>query len=131
MKSLSDYMNNQQTEAFNLFGAFFAFSTAQFEEQKKPGVDYQLLGHGLVAPKGKGSQLMTALDLIHQKAVRQDLADNGIKAIVHRELANYECQITGDYSDVVDALEPYGITEQIIKAEYSEFYQHCIDNDYF
>ena len=131
MKYLSNYMEDQQTEAFKVNGAFFAFSSKQFDEQKADGVKYVSVGAGLIAPKENVTQLIDQLDTIHQTAMQQDIAENGVKAIIHRELANHECQITMDYSDAFAVLEPYGITEEQVKAEWGEFWQTCVDNDYF
>jgi len=131
MRYLSSYTNDQTTEVFNRFGAFFAFSDEQFNKAKQAGVEYESLGAGLIAPVGSATALMGELANIHNKARQQDISDHGIKAIIHRELANHECQITMDYTDALPALEPYGITVEQIKAEWDEFYQHCVDNDYF
>ena len=131
MKYLSDYMNDKQTEAFNKYGAFFAFSNSQYNEKKKEGVKYNSLGAGLIAPVGTGKALSNELERIYNEAIKQDVTDNGIKAIIHRELANHECQLTGDYSEVIDKLKDYGITVEQIKTEYPPFLQYCIDNDYF
>lgn len=131
MKYLSDYMKDKPTELFNQYGAFFAFSNKQFDEKKKQGVKYAALGAGLIAPAEHAEQIRSGLDAIYNEAIKQDIEDNGIKAIIHRELGNHECQITYDYSEVVDKLAPYGITEDQVKAEWAEFMQICIDNDYF
>jgi len=131
MKYLSDYTNEKQTEVFKKFGAFFAFSNSQFEKNKKDGVDYVSLGAGLIAPKESGDDIVIALDKIQEEAMKQDIAENGIKGIIYRELGNHECQITGDPGEVIEALKPYGITKEQIKSEWDEFYQMCIDNNYF
>ena len=131
MQYLSSYMNDKQTDVFNKYGAFFAFSNEQYKEKAVDGIKYASLGSGLIAPVGTGKDLMSALDLIHKSAIQQDITENGITAIIHRELGNYECQITCDYDDVIDVLKPYGVTVEQIKAEYSVFFQHCVDNDYF
>jgi len=38
MKYLTNYIEEEQTEALNRAGAFFAFSDKQFDEAKKEGV---------------------------------------------------------------------------------------------
>ena len=44
------------------------------------------------------------------------IAENGLVAIIKRELSNYECYYTGEIEDAVDTLEDYGITyEQVLK----------------
>ena len=131
MKYLSHYMEAAQTRAFDEAGAFFAFGQKQFDEKKKPDVKYYSLGAGLICPKDTADKLTEALDNISKAAIKQDIDENGKKAIIHRELANHETQITMDITDTVSALDGYGITAEEIQAEYKEFYQECVDNDCF
>lgn len=132
MKYLSNYTENLQTELFNKTGAFFAFSNAQFDEQKQEGVNYAAIGAGLICPKSNVDALINGLDRINSDGIAADIADNGIKAIIHRELANHECQISMDISDAVAKLADYpGITRETVQAEWKEYFQNCIDNDYF
>ena len=107
MKSLSDYTNHAQTEAFTRFGAFFAFSEKQFCEQGPPGVAYCELSTGLICPKEHAQALLEALVEINKQDIEQDIAENGIEAIIRREIANYECFYTRDISDCVEVLESY------------------------
>ncbi|CDT63678.1 hypothetical protein VCR4J2_750251 [Vibrio coralliirubri] len=67
MKYLSHYIQTKQTQAFNEAGAFFAFSTKQFDEAKKEGVKYASLGMGLICPVDNAEQLMNRLDSIAQE----------------------------------------------------------------
>ena len=131
MNYLSDYTSEKQTQLWNDNGAFFAFSKKQLNEEKKEGVVYVSLGMGLIAPKENASKVIEGLESINTEGIKQDISENGIKAIIHRELANYEAQITGDISDTVQALEDYGITREQVSAEYPAYFQFCIDNDYF
>ena len=131
MNYLSDYTSENQTKLLNDNGAFFAFGEKQLDEQTQEGVSYVLIGAGLIAPKENASKILKGLESIIAEGIQQDISDNGIKAIIHRELGNYETQITGDISDTVDALEDYGITRAQVSAEYPAYFQHCIDNDYF
>jgi len=131
MKYLSDYTNVKQTKLWNDNGAFFAFGDKQLDEQKQEGVSYVSLGMGLIAPKENASKIIEGLESIYTEGIQQDISDNGIKAIIHRELANHEAQITGDISDTVEALEFYGITRAQVRAEYPSYFEHCVANDYF
>ena len=131
MKYLSDYMNDKQSAVFEKYGAFFAFSEKQFKEKEKEGIQYSSIGAGLIAPVGTGQAIMNDLDQIHQDAVQQDIKENGVKAIIHRELGNHEAQITMDIDDTLDALDGYGITREQVQAEWKEYFQMCVDNDYF
>ncbi len=131
MKHLNDYMKEKQTAAFNKFGAFFAFSDKQFKERQKDGVKYTSMGAGMIAPTSNVANLHQALNTIRLDAIKQDIAENGIKAIIHREFGNYVCQLGIDYTDAVDALAGYGITDKQFSIEWSEYYQKCIDNNWF
>ena len=131
MKYLSDYMNDKQTEVFNKYGAFFAFSNKQFEEKKKDGVEYNNLGSGMIAPIENAMLIIEALECIYKESILLDIKENGIPAIIHRELGNHECQITNDIDEVTEALKDYGITEKQIQNEWDLFYTKCVQNDWF
>ena len=131
MNYLSDYTNAKRTKLWNENGAFFAFGQKQLDEKKQEGVVYVSMGLGLIVPKGNAARVFEGLESIHTEGIKQDILENGITAIIHRELANYEAQIIGDISDTVEALEDYGITRAQVATEYPAYFQHCIDNDYF
>tara|TARA_R110000765_G_scaffold423670_1_gene532905 strand:- start:164 stop:559 length:396 start_codon:yes stop_codon:yes gene_type:complete len=131
MKTLSSYTEARTTELLNSTGAFFAFSQKQFEEKQIDGVDYVSMGNGLIAPKNNTDKIVEGFNVISSESIAQDIAENGKPAIIRRELANHEAQITSDISDTVEALEGYGITEIEVRAQWGAFFQDCIDNDYF
>ena len=112
-------------------GGFFAFSTSQFNEQKTEGVNYAAVVHGMLAPKENIKQLLIELENNFDLIISADLKKNGVKRIIHRELANHEAQITMDISDTVDALSDYKINKAQILAEFSEFMANCVKNDLF
>ncbi len=120
MKSLQDYIEEAQTKAFYDNGAFFAFGKDQFDKAKREGVKYIGLGYGLICPTDNASQLMEDLEMISKEGIKQDIQENGIEAIIERELANHEVQITRDISDTVSALDGYDITEEQIRAVYKK-----------
>lgn len=130
MKYLSDYTEPKVTKLIEEVGAFFAFSQKQYSEQAKPNTKYVSV-MGTIVPEDKARYFYEAMEAIHEASIQEDIEENGIKAIIHRELADHECQLSGDSSIVEDALEPYGITAEQVAAEWAEFYQHCVDNDYF
>lgn len=119
MKYLSDYINDKQTAAFDELGAFFAFSEQQFNEAKKEGVEYCSMGAGLICPVGKSKQLFNRLNEICKEGIAQDIADNGIKAIIRRELFNHECFYTNDICDCVEKLEGYNVSYDDIYQEFN------------
>ena len=132
MPYLSHYTETLQTELFNSTGAFFAFSQKQFDEAKQEGIKYASLGGGMICPSDNIDALTGGLDSITTDGIKADIAANGLKVIIHRELANHEAQITCDISDTVDALTDYpGITRETIQAEWKDYFQHCVDNDCF
>lgn len=124
-------IDQQRTNLFNQLGAFFAFSNAQFAEKQQENTTYVTMGVGLICPKENASELVDGLEKLSNESIRLDLANNTIEEIIHRELANHEAQITGDISDTVDALDGYPITAEQVQAEYSVFFQKCVDNDWF
>jgi len=136
MKYLSNYMEEEQTALFTECGVFFAFSEKQLNEgMTKIGVtDVKKLiafDGGMVCLKEHKNKLLAGLDDIYKRSIQKDLAENGKKAIIHRELANHECQISMDITDCINKLEDYPITKEEIQAEWKEYFQKCIDNDYF
>ena len=118
MKYLSDYIDEGQKKAIDDAGAFFCFSTAQFNEQKKEGVKYVSILGGLVCPKDKAGELVQELNRIHLDGVNQDIEENGINAIIKRELMNLECYYTGDIDDAVERLKDYGVEYNDVLAVY-------------
>lgn len=124
-------LQDRQTEIFDKYGVFFAFSQRQYNEKAVQGVDYTSLGAGMVAPKKNATDIINALESVHNDHVKADLAEHGKKAIIHRELANYEAQITYEIDDTVDALECYGITRDEIQKEFKSYMDYCIEHDLF
>tara|TARA_R110000824_G_scaffold159374_1_gene333709 strand:- start:242 stop:625 length:384 start_codon:yes stop_codon:yes gene_type:complete len=107
MKYLSDYMEAKQTQLFKETGTFFAFSDKQFEEQEVKGIKYVSLGSGMITPKEYANEVIETLHKIYQKAVKQDLKENGIKGVIQRELENYEVYYTNDLEPAMEALKDY------------------------
>ncbi len=131
MKYLSDYMQDAQTKLFEETGSFFAFGDKQFAESKVDGVKYTQLGAGLLCPVENAAKVQNNLDSIYTEGIKQDLAENGVKKIIWRELSNHECQISYDYTEVIDILKDYGITADDIEKEWHNYYAHCEEHNYF
>ena len=112
-------------------GAFFAFSMKQFEEQSQEGINYKNLGSGLVCPEENIEQTLEEFTAVIKEKIDWELANNTKKDIIWYELANHECQISYDLSQVIAILNDYGITEDEIRAEWPGYIDHCIENDYF
>ena len=131
MKYLNDYTQDAISKVMDDNGGFFAFSDSQFDENKKEGVTYCHLYGGLIAPKESANTIIFALDEATQRGIKQDVKENGIKAIIWRELANYESQISRTCEDTIDALSDYPTTKGEIVKEFKLYMTHCIDNDLF
>ena len=137
MPYLSDYMDEAQTSLFNKIGAFFAFSNKQFEEGRTKGVNYVALGGGLLCPTGKAKELIDGLDDIYDKAIRQDVEENGAERIIEREYFNYECQISYRQDEVIEALEGYveifpgEFTKEKINQVFKNCWKKALEKDWF
>jgi hypothetical protein len=102
-------------------GAFWAFSTKQFDEAKVEGVEYMPLNMGLVSPVKNAVQLIKDMVQATKATIEEDLAESGKKKIIHRELANHEAGYTGSIDATFEALAGYGITEAEVQAEFPEY----------
>lgn len=137
MKYLSDYTEQAQTQLFEECGVFFAFSKKQFEEGcLKVGATetdkVSGFGHGGYVLNKHFDAFLSGMENINALGIKQDIRENGIEAIIQRELANYEVQIGGDWKQVIDVLDGYdGVTSELVYEQYRIFYQKCIDNDWF
>lgn len=120
MKTLSDYTNDAMTALFKETGSFFAFGDKQFNEKRQEGVDYVGTGWGLIMPKDRAKEVLLGLKKIHEAGIAQDIAENGITAIIERELYNHEAFYTWEIDQTVDALEDYPITREQIQAKFEE-----------
>lgn len=120
MKTLNYYTDSQVTKAFEDNGAFFAFSNAQFDEKKKPGVKYQRLHSGCLCPVENVDLLINQLDSIYKEGKKQLLKENSIENLIKHELENHECYYTGSYADALDVLKEYDVTEEQVRKIYNE-----------
>lgn len=131
VKSLNYYIDKPIEELMEECGAFFAFSDKQYEEKAVEGIKYVSLVNGLIIPKDNVESFLKRYTAINEEGVAKRVEDSSIKDIIWYELGNYEVQLTGDLTDVIEALEGYPITEEQIENEYVEYFQMCLDNDYF
>ena len=131
MKYLNDYTQDATSKTLKNNGAFFCFNDKQFNEQKTEGVKYVHLYGGLIAPKSNVKALLVELDKVQSIGIAQDVKDNGIKAVIWRELANFESQISISCEDTINALQDYPITENEIRKQFKLYMDHCVKNDLF
>jgi len=115
MKYLCTYMEDKQTALFEETNTFFAFSQKQFNEGKKEGITYINMGAGMLTDKRYVKKLTEGLEKIYKDSIQEDIKENGIDAIIKRELANHEAWYTMDIQDTCDKLEDYPITKKQIK----------------
>jgi hypothetical protein len=127
------HLNNEaeQTKILDYYGAFFAFSNEQMDKYANQSVKYKSLGAGLYCPSCNVNNLTKELKESWDFKIKWELDNNQLKDIIWYQLANHETQITGDIDDACNALTPYGITKEDVQAEWGNYYQDCIDNDYF
>jgi len=119
MKYLTHYTQEAQTELFKRTGTFFAFGKEQFMNQVKPNTTYVELGNGMYCEKEHLDTLKSELPKIQTEGIERDLEENGVDAIIRRELFNHECFIQMDYSEVVENLKAYGITQEQVRLMYN------------
>lgn len=113
MKTIHDIKEEQQDRQTALFkecGLFFAFSEAQFIENKTPlqeGEKYVSIGAGGYLPKSKIKQFADGMKDIEKWYKIECKATKEMKRQhIAYELANYECYYTGDISAALSVL-PY------------------------
>jgi hypothetical protein len=116
--SATQYSIDPISALMDRFGAFFCVNDRQFESRRQKGVQYVHVGNGLVVPEEHQKALVEGLKEISEQSIDRDLRENGVTKIIRRELANYECYYTGDLTDVIEDLVRYGITADLIRAEY-------------
>ena len=131
VRSLNYYIDKPVEALMQEYGAFFAFSNKQYEEKAIEGITYARLVGGLVIPKYNAESFLERYTAIYEEGIAKRIEDSSIKDIIWYELGNYEVQLTGDLTDVIEALHDYPITEEQIRNEYPDYFQMCIDNDYF
>lgn len=131
MNTSTSYTELQQTELFNRYGVFFAFSNEQLKEGldklKQDGILLEgekltRLPYGMFAPSKHAETILKELEQIHKDGLANDLKENGKEGVIIRELYNHECFYTGDYSQAYEnALQSYGITlDEVRQAYYKE-----------
>lgn len=110
MKTISEIKNEQQnkpTEIFKQRQMFFAFSDAQFAENKcelKEGDKYTAYGSGAYLPSSEVAGFKKDMQELDQW-FKDEIKNNNLrKKLILDELNNHECFYTGDVQDCLDAL---------------------------
>ncbi len=131
MDNLTSYTKPSHEKLFKECGVFFAFNNEQFRKGCQEVGASRLnkiakLGSGGYVLVKNMERLGAGMRTIRLAGIEQDIKENGIQAIIKRELENYEVIITHDISDTVQALDGYGIPEEQIRAGYQD-----IVNNYY
>jgi hypothetical protein len=85
MKYLSDYTEKPFSIIFKRYGAFFAFSNEQFNEQRDKDLEYTHYNSGMFVPTIYKNDLNNDINEAQQDAINADIKDNGIDRIIKRE----------------------------------------------
>ena len=113
MTNAAYYAEKELSNLWEKNGAFFAFSQSQFDEAAEEGIRYKVLSSiGLYIPVDNVATVLNGMEAIQKNEIERDIKGNGLRSIIIRELYNYECFYTWDYSNAIEALEPYGVTEE-------------------
>lgn len=137
MKYFSDYYNDTVTKLHHELGAFYAFSNEQFEENKKPNVQYVRFNSGLLVPKGSAEEYVKKLPKIMEEAAKKDIEDNGALAIIRREFWNHETHICQNVHSMRESLEihrevdPKGFSDDNFNKVVKECMKEALDKDLF
>lgn len=99
MKSISQFTESKQTELFDKYGCFFAFSNEQFDKQKKEGTTYVSMGGGLLCPKENAEAFYNDFETMIDRATKEYFELYGAEKIIRYEYFNHEIQITGDIDE--------------------------------
>ena len=131
VKSLTEYVEEAQSKVFEENGAFFAFSNDLFDEKKLEGVEYVSIGSGLICPIVNAKAVIDGVNSTHAEGIKLRLKDYSLSKIIQYELANYESQISMNYSDAFDVLKDYGVDKDMMDKEWKIYWDYCVKNDLF
>jgi len=129
MKYLSEIIEDKQSALFKKYDVFFAFSNDQLEEglKKTRRTKEEMtttLGMGMIIPKEHVTAFMDEHTTIIDKGIAEDIAQEGIEAVVRRELYNHEAFYTGDISSTVDSLDSYPVDATYVHEVYKKEQQN-------
>lgn len=98
-------------EEFKKTGVFWAFSNAQFEENKThkdaPDNEYLSVGAGGYIHKSNKEKLDYFLKVKSKELAKDFTSKIDIEDLIKYELANHECYYTGNYLDILDLINGY------------------------
>lgn len=118
MKNLKDIIKiNEEANAllYSSTGTFFAFSDDDYKNKCEDGVIYKSLAMGMYVPAENVEKVVNGIVENRALFVKSDLDLHTVDEIIERELRNYECFYSFDYSDCIEPLADYGVTESEIR----------------
>ena len=127
-KEIQHIIDDLLTEVFKKYGVFFAFSEAQVQEQKQPGVKYSYssdlnMFYNSETPGNLFEEMTAAVD----KGIEIDKQQNGKDEIILRELLNYECFYTGNPGDAITKLEDYNYTKEEVLEVFNNNFNRIVE----
>ena len=127
-KEIQHVIDNLLSEVFKKYGVFFAFSEAQVQEQKQPGVKYAYssdlnMFYNIETPGNIFEEMTAAVD----KGREIDKQQNGKDEIILRELLNYECFYTGNPGDAITRLEEYNYTKEEVLEVFNNNFNRIVE----
>ncbi len=98
-------------DEFNKTGVFWAFTNAQFDENKThkdaPDSEYLSIGCGGYIHKSNKEKLDNFNNVIAPQLKKEFVNNIELNDFIDYELINHECYYTYDYSEVVDKVKYY------------------------
>lgn len=137
MKYFTEYLEEFTNPIYEKFGAFYAFTKKQFDENKLEGVTYVQIPGGLICPKDIVKDFQIEMSKGYDKALNKDIKENTPKKIIRREYFNYEAHIDGDTDRVWETLEKYKthspdlFTDEFITKTIRKAYRDAVRYDWF
>lgn len=109
--TLKNEYDKKYNEEFNKTGVFWAFTDAQFDENKThknaPDSEYLNVGLGGYIHKSNKEKLNNFNNIIAPKLKKEFANSIDINDLIDYELVNHECYYTYDYSEVIRLVQYY------------------------
>ena len=128
-RELKEEFENKKNEEFKKTGIFYAFSNAQWEEQKThkdaPDNEFVSVGCGAYIHKSNKAKLNNYFENILPQ-LRKDFIDKiNLNDLIDYELINHECWYTGEWFEVVEILKDYntGLSNEELTEKVREIYK--------
>lgn len=108
---LKEELNERKNEELNKTGIFYAFSNAQFEENKthKNAQDNEFInvGFGAFIHKSNKQKLDNYINNIKPQLEKEFTNKINIDDLIKYELINHECYYTGEWDEIIPIIASY------------------------